>query len=116
MAEMATKLATNSREPMDSEASSASAPVVGCGSTELPSLRSEGERLELKRDNAQLRAGLAALTSTLAARSASLGRDTETHRILRIRRALEIVVCMSLLVGSNSLGCGGNTPIVNGPQ
>jgi len=41
------------------QANGASAPAVG--STELPSLRSEGERLKLERDNAQLRAELAAL-------------------------------------------------------
>jgi hypothetical protein len=47
-----------------SEAATSSGEVVGIqavGTMELPSLRSEGERLKLERDNAQLRAELAQL-------------------------------------------------------
>lgn len=51
--------ATSSGEVVGIQAGGTSAPVVG--STELPTLRSEGERLKLERDNAQLRAELAAL-------------------------------------------------------
>jgi hypothetical protein len=51
------ELATNKDDVVNIEASGTSAPAVG--STELPGLRSESERLKLERDNAQLRMELA---------------------------------------------------------
>jgi hypothetical protein len=53
------EVARSTAEPVGVDVRGASAPVVG--GAELPSLRSEGERLQLERDNAQLRIELAQL-------------------------------------------------------
>lgn len=53
------EVATNEGDMAEIRASTGGAPPVG--SIELPSLRSESERLKLERDNAQLRAELAQL-------------------------------------------------------
>lgn len=66
------EVTTSSREPVGAPAGSTSATewvavgengasVPAIGIAELQSLRSEGERLKLERDNAQLRAELAVL-------------------------------------------------------